>query len=71
MSAINNIRSITSAALLTLVVAVSATACGSQTDVSQDALDVTGQIAEKRIYPPTDVPVQKVPDRIYPPTDVP
>jgi hypothetical protein len=70
MSAPNNIRSIASAALLTTVVGLLATACGSQTG-SQDAFDVTGEVAEERIYPPTDVPVQKVPDRIYPPSDVP
>ena len=71
MSAPNNIRSIASAALLTTVVGLLATACGSQTDVSEDAFDVTGEVAENRIYPPTDVPVLKVPDRIYPPSDVP
>ena len=69
MSAPNNIRSIASAALLATVVGLLASACGSQTEVSEDSF--AGEVAEKRVYPPTDVPVQKVPDRIYPPSDVP
>ena len=38
---------------------------------SEDVLDVTGQVDEPRIYPPTDVPVREMPPRIYPPTDIP
>ena len=71
MSVLNNIRSIASAAVLTTVVGLLITACGSQSDVSEDAFDARGEVAEKRVYPPTDVPVKKVPDRIYPPAEVP
>ena len=68
MSAINNLRSAVAAALLTTL---AATACGTATASSDDGRDVTGQVDEPRIYPPTDVPVREVPPRIYPPTDVP
>ena len=68
MSAINNLRSVAAAALL---VTLAATACGTATASPEDVLDVTGQVEEPRIYPPTDVPVREVPPRIYPPTDVP
>jgi hypothetical protein len=71
MSALVNIRSIASAAVLAAVVGLLTTACGSQTEASQDAFDARGEVAEPRIYPPTDVPVKTVPDRIYPPQDVP
>ena len=67
MSAINNLRSVAAAALLTLA----ATACGTATASPEDVLDVTGQVDEPRIYPPTDVPVREIPPRIYPPTDIP
>ena len=68
MSAINNLRSAAAAALLTTL---AATACGTATAGSDDVPDVTGQVEEPRIYPPTDVPVREVPPRIYPPTDIP
>ena len=68
MSAINNLRAAVAAALLTTL---AATACGSATANSDDVLDVTGQVDEPRIYPPTDVPVREIPPRIYPPTDIP
>jgi len=68
MSAINNLRSVAAAALL---VTLAATACGTATANPDDVLDVTGQVDEPRIYPPTDVPVREVPPRVYPPTDVP
>ncbi len=67
MSAINNLRSAAAAALL---VTLAATACGTAS-ASGDGIDVTGQVDEPRIYPPTDVPVREVPPRIYPPTDIP
>ena len=70
-TAINNIRALIATALLTITVGFVATACGSQTKAPKDALDVTGQVQDKRIYPPTDVPVVEVPARIYPPTNVP
>jgi hypothetical protein len=68
MSAINNLRSAAAAALL---VTLAATACGTASATSEDGIDVTGQVDEPRIYPPTDVPVREVPPRIYPPTDIP
>jgi hypothetical protein len=68
MSAIDNLRSAAAAALL---VTLAATACGTANASQEDVLDVTGQVEEPRIYPPTNVPVREVPPRIYPPTDVP
>ena len=64
---INAIRAALAAAFLMVV----ATACGTGTASPEEVRDITGQVVEPRIYPPTDVPVFEVPPRIYPPTDVP
>ena len=67
MTAISNLKVVAAGVLLAVV----ATACGTATASSEDVRDISGQVEEPRIYPPTNVPVVEVPPRIYPPTDIP
>jgi hypothetical protein len=67
-----NINTRTKITLASILLAATATACGTAT-ASDDARDAgtPEQTAEPRIYPPTNIPEYEVPPRIYPPEDVP